>query len=68
MSDMFIFLFYAIPCVILVVSGIMLMRHWRAKESHLVWVVGVILVVLGATVGVVVLLSTALSIPLSAWW
>ncbi len=68
MSVVSIFLLYAIPCVILVVSGIMLMRHWRAKESHLVWVVGVILVVLGATVGVVVLLSTALFIPLSAWW
>ena len=57
-------LLLGLPCLALIVGGgTMLMRNRRDEESHWVWVVGVILVVLGASAGLLVLVGGTLLMP-----
>ena len=62
-SLIFTVLLFGLPCLALVVGGTVLMRNRRAKESHWVWVVGVILVALGGTAGLLVLIGSTLLMP-----
>ena len=62
-SLILVILLFELPCLALVVAGIILMRNRRAKESHWVWVVGVILVALGGTAGLLVLIGSTLLMP-----
>ncbi len=62
-SLVFIILLLGLPCVALIVAGTILMRNRRARESHWIWVVGVVLVALGAAAGIFVILGSTLLMP-----
>ena len=62
-SLILVILLFELPCLALVAAGTILMRNRRAKESHWIWVVGVILIALGGTAGLLVLIGSTLLMP-----
>ena len=64
----FSILLQALPFVILVAAGTILMRNWRARESHTVWLTGAVLVILGVATGIYAFVSSPFLIPVNFLW